>query len=372
MTKSRLGNWLLVSLIPTILISIAPFAEVSTRNSPEDVSILSSLILLLTVLYFPTALLAGVVLRVWGGMEARAANRKEQRPPAPSDNERPMARQAEAPTNDDRSPSETLTTSEPMPDLPKASPSPNQVPHLEKIAIGLAVGAFLVAVLVFAGLSENASSESTPTPQVVPITVSANGKPLLAIQSSHPQYRQVRSLLGRDGYHRVDEIMYKRVEELFNQPNPAKRPLTTNTAGSGPSLIIASQGKPFLIIESGAKEYAAIKNSLRGISADATGIYSVSPKVYESIEGVVGSLSPADQERAERWKEQYTHWENVDAFNASMKDISADRVIDKNESARICFVLPQWKAQLRAAQDYVADYRKVEPTIVSKNPGLGT
>ena len=372
MTKSRLGNWLLVSLIPTILISIAPFAEVSTRNSPEDVSILSSLILLLTVLYFPTALLAGVVLRVWGEWKREQQTAKSSgllRLQTMSDQWLVRQRRRRMMTGVPRRHS---LTSEPMPDLPKASPSPNQVPHLEKIAIGLAVGAFLVAVLVFAGLSENASSESTPTPQVVPITVSANGKPLLAIQSSHPQYRQVRSLLGRDGYHRVDEIMYKRVEELFNQPNPAKRPLTTNTAGSGPSLIIASQGKPFLIIESGAKEYAAIKNSLRGISADATGIYSVSPKVYESIEGVVGSLSPADQERAERWKEQYTHWENVDAFNASMKDISADRVIDKNESARICFVLPQWKAQLRAAQDYVADYRKVEPTIVSKNPGLGT
>ena len=78
-----------------------------------------------------------------------------------------------------------------------------------------------------------------------------------------------------------------------------------------------------------------------------------------------------DKERQARWVEQWDHWANVDAFAASMKEINADRVIDKDESARICFLLDQWTTQMEEARDYVVNYRKVEPDTVEKNSGLG-
>ena len=56
---------------------------------------------------------------------------------------------------------------------------------------------------------------------------------------------------------------------------------------------------------------------------------------------------------------------------ASMKEISADRVIDKDESARICFLLDQWSTQMEEARDYVVNFRNVDPDTVEKNPGLG-
>lgn len=87
---------------------------------------------------------------------------------------------------------------------------------------------------------------------------------------------------------------------------------------------------------------------------------------------IANSLSSFDQDKARqaRWVEQWDHWANVDAFMASMKEINADRVIDKDESARICFLLDQWKAQMKEARDYVVDYRKADSETVEKNPGL--
>ncbi len=78
-----------------------------------------------------------------------------------------------------------------------------------------------------------------------------------------------------------------------------------------------------------------------------------------------------DKQRQARWVEQWDHWANVDAFAASMKEINADRVIDKDESARICFLLDQWTTQMEEARHYVVNYRKVEPDTVEKNSGLG-
>ena len=46
-------------------------------------------------------------------------------------------------------------------------------------------------------------------------------------------------------------------------------------------------------------------------------------------------------------------------------------MIDKDESARICFLLDQWTIQMEEARDYVVNYRKVEPDTVEKNSGLG-
>ena len=88
---------------------------------------------------------------------------------------------------------------------------------------------------------------------------------------------------------------------------------------------------------------------------------------------ISNSLASFDQNQAKqpRWKEQFDHWANVDAFNANMQGISADRVIDNEESTRICFLLSQWESQLSSARDYVVNYRRVEPSTVENNPGLG-
>ena len=87
---------------------------------------------------------------------------------------------------------------------------------------------------------------------------------------------------------------------------------------------------------------------------------------------IENSLSSFDESkvRGARWVEQWDHWANVDAFVGSMEAISADRVVDKDESTRICFLLPQWESQLTAARDYVENYREVEPDMVKENPGL--
>ena len=134
------------------------------------------------------------------------------------------------------------------------------------------------------------------------------------------------------------------------------------------TLFVWTEGEPVLIIKPGARGYDAARNMLKGLPTDNLGHYRISRSRYENVEKVLGiEETPKDEARLERWKEQYIHHENVNAFIASTKGISADRVIDKDESARICFLLPQWENQLKAASDYVSDYRRVEPDTVRKN-----
>ncbi len=88
------------------------------------------------------------------------------------------------------------------------------------------------------------------------------------------------------------------------------------------------------------------------LNANATVTAGTSPPVL--------TTHTPDEQRA-RWKEQWTHWENIDAFKESAKSISADRIIDKEESKRICFVKEQWTTQMAAAKTYVVEYRKFDP-----------
>ena len=95
---------------------------------------------------------------------------------------------------------------------------------------------------------------------------------------------------------------------------------------------------------------------------------------YRKVEAILGTapaLSEQEQEALNLWQEQWEHWENVDAFQGNTTSISEDRIIDKEESQRICSALDQWTAQMTDAITYVQDYRKVDPQTVEKNPGLG-
>ena len=95
---------------------------------------------------------------------------------------------------------------------------------------------------------------------------------------------------------------------------------------------------------------------------------------YRKVEAILGTapaLSEQEQEALNLWQEQWEHWENVDAFQENTTSISEDRIIDKEESQRICLALDQWTAQMTDAITYVQDYRKVDPQTVEKNPGLG-
>ena len=47
-----------------------------------------------------------------------------------------------------------------------------------------------------------------------------------------------------------------------------------------------------------------------------------------------------------------------------------DKVIGLQESREFCYKAPQWEDQLVAAQEYVAAYREVEPTVVAETPRL--
>ena len=78
MTKSRIGFWLLISLIPAGLGTfISMLVGIATSVSdPSSDSNGWAVTIILFAMYFGAALIAGILLRIWGGAETRKAYRQ--------------------------------------------------------------------------------------------------------------------------------------------------------------------------------------------------------------------------------------------------------------------------------------------------------
>ena len=96
----------------------------------------------------------------------------------------------------------------------------------------------------------------------------------------------------------------------------------------------------------------------------------------ETTSGVITSsdverMSEEDRAKHERWIKQHKHWDNVKAFDQHIKRMREDKVMDQSEVDFSCSVAEHWAEQLKAAQVYVQEYRRVEPDMVAVNPQLG-
>ena len=121
--------------------------------------------------------------------------------------------------------------------------------------------------------------------------------------------------------------------------------------------------------------YEEVEAYVSGYPQNAFGSYELPPFAYEEMVTRFNldssfTISSQDQIALDHWNEQWMHWKNVDAFNESIGNVSTDRVINEEESKRICFVSDQWVAQMNAAWDYVEEYREADPETVDKNAGL--
>ena len=117
-----------------------------------------------------------------------------------------------------------------------------------------------------------------------------------------------------------------------------------------------------LWIEAHEPQYHEILKAVSNYPQSAFGDYMLPSDAYAELEATFYPERRTEStSRRERWDEQWQHWENIDAFKASMESINADRIIDQGESQRICFALDQWTAQMQAAKDYIQDYRRDEP-----------
>lgn len=153
---------------------------------------------------------------------------------------------------------------------------------------------------------------------------------------------------------------------------PGGNLLSTPTAvASGKTIYVSAPNKPMILVEPDNAGYQRAYNLLGG-----DGSHRVSTDRWLEVMDALGWGTPTAEDdarievEAARWKEQWRHWDNVNAFKDSMADVSADRVVDETEMDRICYLQQQWEAQITAARDYVQEYRRIEPDVVEKNPGL--
>ena len=122
-------------------------------------------------------------------------------------------------------------------------------------------------------------------------------------------------------------------------------------------------------------EYQAILAFVSKYPQDPFGAYRLPSEAYEEMQArfnLDAPITDGNQAALDRWKEQFeVHWPNIDAFNAAMSAVTADRIISEEESEHICFALDQWTAQMIAVRDYVEEYEQVDPETVLGNPALG-
>ena len=131
--------------------------------------------------------------------------------------------------------------------------------------------------------------------------------------------------------------------------------------------IYPEKGIDSIWVEHHQSEYEQVVDFLADYSPGVLGGYTLPADAYREVQSILGTATPEN----ERWQEQFDHWANIDAFQASIQNIMDDQIIDEEESKRVCFVLAQWMNQMNAARDYVQDYRRDDPGTVQKNPGLG-
>ena len=109
-----------------------------------------------------------------------------------------------------------------------------------------------------------------------------------------------------------------------------------------------------------------------------SGYFILPPDAYREVQVMIGVASSLEEledreieaARLARWREAEVHWEYVDAFQASVEVVMEDKVFSPQEIRDSCYKVPQWEDQLVAAQEYVAAYREVEPTVVAETPRL--
>ena len=139
------------------------------------------------------------------------------------------------------------------------------------------------------------------------------------------------------------------------------------------TLVIVTPDRPDtvdgLLVKFTSPHYEDIKVKLP-MPRDVSGgriYYEVSPIFFDAlVEEFFGEIPEELVESGRRWEKREYHWANVEAFNQRVQSISADRVIDQEEAADICFLVDTWEAQLTEAIVYVRDFRSVEPEFVNE------
>lgn len=98
------------------------------------------------------------------------------------------------------------------------------------------------------------------------------------------------------------------------------------------TLEISTQDRPFLRVEPSAKNYAQAKARLAGhedfVSPNGKiASYKVDADLYAELEDILGVVyTDEDLARQARWKEQFHHYDNLNAFTDSLLEINSDRV----------------------------------------------
>lgn len=146
-------------------------------------------------------------------------------------------------------------------------------------------------------------------------------------------------------------------------PTEAKPPTLIT---SGKPIFISAPNKPGITVQSHNDGYEDVYKLVGG-----DGSHQVSQQRWQQVMDILGwGMTPIDEARNNRWREQWDHWDNIDAFTDEMAKISADGTIYKDEMTVLCANLSKWKNEMRAARDYVNEYRRIDPDTVAKNGGL--
>ena len=138
------------------------------------------------------------------------------------------------------------------------------------------------------------------------------------------------------------------------------------------SLQIDAPDRPGIVdgmtFRHGSPGYEEIKSKLPAPTKIWSFIYyEVDHETFDAlVDEYFGDIKDEAAEQSKRWEERLYHLDNINAFDQWVQGISADRVIDQEEGADICYLRSQWEAQLTEAVLYIHAYREADPEFVAE------
>ncbi len=137
------------------------------------------------------------------------------------------------------------------------------------------------------------------------------------------------------------------------------------------SFFIESTGQTGIVVDKDFPRNQEVRDYIEEMGYELEVLtFNVSNTDYTNLEERFFPSSPEEKAELDRWRGQWEHKDNVRAFNESIARIQEDRVVDRVEAEFICTSAIQWETQIRAAREFIEDYKLHEPELVSETATL--
>ena len=145
-----------------------------------------------------------------------------------------------------------------------------------------------------------------------------------------------------------------------NESEPST-PFTVDSVGAEESAVTIYPSSP---------HYETIRELISSLEPDWGSMYMVSAELFQEINDILGPLPEEEQERLRLWKEHNEHRDNLQELEGTLESFWGDKSFNDSEAQYMCAVVPTWESIVQEALDFMEEFRRVDPELVTETPRL--